>query len=225
MVNDLDVRRAPRGTRAAARLVDTLSRLDDRAERHYLEVKSSIGEGKAGYAKVAKFILGAANRMPEVAASAFEGYAVMVIGIDNGVICGVPPVEIKDFEEFIVRYIGPNGPGWDLVHVPVENSENSVLVFLVEPPEDGQDLFPCRKDGDNLHNGRIYIRADGQTREARADEIDKLLERGRRTVGIEPLFEVEVVGAAHRIDIDAEQTICAYLSRKRAMLLNALPKP
>src|SRR5690606_15388642 len=171
---ELDVSRAPLGLRAARQLVEAVAKLDDRAERHYLELKSSLGEGKTGIAKIAKFILGAANRMPETAAAAFEGYAVMIIGIADGDILGVPPIEIKDIEEIVVRYIGPSGPRWDLIHVPVADSDNSVLVVTVEPPEDGQELFPCRKDGDNLYNGRIYIRADGQTREARADEIDLL---------------------------------------------------
>lgn len=222
---DLDISKAPLGNRAARQLVEAVAKLDDRVERHYLELKSSLGEGKTGISKIAKFILGAANRMPETAATAFKGYAVMIIGVSKDSIHGIPPIEIKDIEEIVVRHIGPNGPKWDHIHVPVAYSENSVLVITVEPPEDGQELFPCRKDGDSLHNGRVYIRVEGQTREARADEIDMLLERGRRSAEIEPSFAVQIVGSVHRIDYDAERTVEEYVRRKRVKLLQALPAP
>jgi hypothetical protein len=65
---EIDLTRVPRGELAARVLVAALAQTDDRAERHFLEIKSSVDlKSKEGIAKVAKFILGAANRMPDVA--------------------------------------------------------------------------------------------------------------------------------------------------------------
>lgn len=220
-----DVSRAPHGLRAATALVAELAKLDDRFERHYIEIKSDIDPSKNELAKIAKFILGAANRMPDVAATAFEGYGVMVIGVTPGQITGVPKIEMLDIDKVVSAYIGPNGPTWDLIHVPVEGSTYTVLVILVDPPQDGQDAFVCRKEGDNLFNGRIYVRADGETREARADEIDKLLERGKRAIHAEIGFEVEILGHAYPVEIDEAKTLEAHLDSTTRLLLDALPQP
>ncbi len=66
------------------------------AERHYLELKSTLDlSQKKDIVKIAKFVLGAANRMPDVAASAFEGYGVMVIGVAEKTVTGIQPVEMR----------------------------------------------------------------------------------------------------------------------------------
>jgi hypothetical protein len=52
------------------------------AERHFIESKSDIDPtNKEGAAKVATFILGAANRDPERAKKYLEGHAVMILGV------------------------------------------------------------------------------------------------------------------------------------------------
>lgn len=101
--------------------------------------------------------------MPDVAATAFEGYGVMVIGVAPGHARDVPPIEVLEIDKIVSRYLGASGPRWDLVRVPVSDSENEVLVIVVDPPKDGQQPFPCRRDGDGLVDGRIHIRADGET--------------------------------------------------------------
>lgn len=220
-----DISRAPLGLRAASALVSELAKLDDRFERHYLEIKSDVDPSKNELAKIAKYVLGSANRMPEKAATAFEGYGVIIIGVAPGKITGVPPIEILDIDKVVSAYIGPHSPHWDLIHVPVEKSGNTVLVILVDPPQDGQDAFMCRKDGENLSNGRIYIRADGETREARAAEVDQVIARGKRSAATEVGFEVDVLGYAYPVEIDAQRTIEAYVTKTVAGLLGALPQP
>jgi len=220
-----DISRAPLGLRAASVLVTELSKLDDRFERHYLEIKSDIDPSKNELAKIAKYILGSANRMPEKSVTAFEGYGVMVIGVAPGKITGMPPIEILDIDKAVSTYIGPHGPHWDLIHVPVKDSTNTVLVILVDPPQNGQDAFVCRKDGDGLANGRIYIRADGETREARAHEVDQILDRGKRSAASEVGFEVEVLGHAYPVEIDKQRTIESHIAETVARLVGALPQP
>ena len=222
----IDTSRAPLGVRAALALVQAVAAGDDRVERHFLEVKGDLDLSKKNdIAKVAKFILGAANRLPAVASAAFEGYGVMIIGVAPGEIRGVPPIEVLDIDKIVSQYLGAAGPHWDLVRVPVKGSTSEVLVILVDPPRDGQDPFPCRKEGDNLFNGRIYVRADGETREAKAEELDLLLRRGKYQPAPEVAFEVEIVGLARPVQIDHEKTIEAYIARVTSRLLDALPKP
>lgn len=223
---EIDLTRAPLGVKAASALVAAVTASDDRVERHYLEVKSDLDlSQKNDIAKIAKFILGAANRLPSVASAAFEGYGVMVIGVAPGDARGVPPVEVLELDKVISQYLGASGPRWDVVRVPVSGSTHEVLVIVVDPPEDGQDPFLCRKEGENLYNGRVYVRADGETREAKAEELDLLLQRGKHQAAPDVSFEVDIAGMAYPVSIDDARTVDAYIAQTKQRLLTALPQP
>lgn len=225
-MRELDVARAPRGVLAAQELVAAVAELGDLAERHYLELKSTLDlSKKKDKEKVAKFILGAANRMPDVAATAFEGYGVMIIGVAQDAISGIPPIEMMEISKVIQKYVGAAGPRWDIVWVPVAGSSNQVLVVLVDPPKFGQRPFPCRATGDSLTDGRIYIRADGETREANADEFDLLIQRGEAGTKVEVDCAVEVIGEVASVVIDEASTVDEYLRKTCARLIDAVPGP
>lgn len=210
---------------AAASLIATVAELGDLAERHYLELKSSLDlSQKKDKEKIAKFILGAANRMPDVAQSAFEGVAVMVVGAAKGQVEGIPPVEMMDISKVVQKFLGANGPRWDVLWVPIEDSTNQVLVVLVDPPVVGQGPFPCRAHGDSLTDGRVYIRAEGETREASSDELDLLIERGKTASRLDLDFSVEVLGQIAAVECDDTSTMEKYLAGTRVELLGALPK-
>ncbi len=209
---------------AAQTLVAAVAEHGDLAERHYLELKSVLDlSTKKDKEKIAKFILGAANRMPDVAATAFQGYAVMIIGVSQGQIAGIPPVEMMEIAKVVQQYVGAAGPHWDVLWVPIDGSTNQVLLVLVDPPAVGQGPFPCRASGDSLTNGRIYIRADGATREANADEFDLLLKRGAALPKVEVDFAVEVLGELSTVVFDNSRTVEEYLDAIRARMLAALP--
>lgn len=224
----VDTSRVPRGEIAARTLVDAVVAGDDRLERHYLEIKGPLDlTTKKDQAKLVKFILGAANRMPDKAAAAFEGYAVMIIGATAGAAPGVPPVEALVIENAVRPFIGTDGPRWDLVRVPVAGG-NDVLLLLVDPPRVGQGPFFCLKDGEGLRDGGVYVRADGETREAKADEQKALQRReasGRPSVD----FGVSIAGQVERIGLDFETACNDYINSERIRLLDALapsrPKP
>ncbi|VEJ58647.1 hypothetical protein [Arachnia propionica] len=221
----IDLTRAPRGELAAAQLVAAVADTGDLAERHYLELKGPPDLAtKVSKSKVAKFILGAANRMPDRAAEAFEGYGVMIVGITKQGIEGIPPIEMLELSQVIQPFLGTAGPHWDIVRVPVEGSLNQVLVILVDPPQVGQPPFICRSNGEGLQSGRIYYRADGETREANADELDRLMERGAARPPAPVELDVAVVGTAVPLVVD-EQTVDNLVSKVRQNLLAALPKP
>lgn len=224
-MKELDISRAPRGVLAAQSLVAAVAKLGDLAERHYLELKSTLDlSQKKDKEKIAKFILGAANRMPDVAAPAFEGFGVMLIGVAKDEIVGIPPVEMFDISKIVQKYLGANGPRWDILWVPIQNSTNQVLMILVEPPLAGQGPFSCRAHGDSLTDGRIYIRADGETREATSGELDLLIERGKMKSKLDLDFSVEVLGQIAAVECDDVSTMEEYLAATRAKLLDALPE-
>lgn len=222
----IDVSRAPRGVIAATELVAAVAQIGDLAERHYLELKGPGDlNSKANKQKVAKFILGAANRMPDKAAEAFEGCAVMIIGITKVGVVGVPPIEMLELNKVVEQHLGPTGPRWDIVRVPVKDSGNEVLVIVVEPPQIGQPAWICRASGDGLADGRVYIRADGETREASSAEQDLLRERGATLAAGPVELDVRVVGEVTPILVDGARTRDEYIAITRTRLLDALPKP
>lgn len=221
----IDLSRAPRGELAAAQLVADVANIGDLAESHYLEVKGPPDLAtKVQKAKAAKFILGAANRLPDRAAEAFEGYGVMIVGITEQGIEGVPPIEMLSLSQVIQPFLGAAGPRWDVVRVPVEGSTHQVLVILVDPPQAGQPPFICRSNGEGLQDGRIYYRGDGETREASADELDLLMARGATSPPAPVELDVAVVGTAVPLIVD-EQTVNDLVTDVRQRLLAALPEP
>jgi len=222
----IDVTRAPRGELAAAQLVEQVAKVGDLAERHFLELKGpSDLTSKVDKQKVAKFILGAANRLSEKAAEAFEGCAVMIIGITANGIEGLPPIEMLELSKVVQPFLGAPGPRWDVFRVPVENSDRQVLVIIVEPPQAGQPAWICRASGDGLTDGRVYMRADGETREATSAEQDALRERAATTVAAPVELDVHVVGKVVPIVLDEESTLEEYIAATRRRLLAALPLP
>lgn len=226
MVEELDVSRAPRGVLAASELVEAVAKIGDLAERHFLELKGPPDlTSKTSKAKIAKFILGAANRMPDRASAAFEGCAVMIMGITADGIKGVPPIEMLELSKVIERFLGPNGPRWDIVRVPVPDTPNEVLVVVVEPPKLGQGPFPCRADGDGLSDGRFYVRADGATREVTSAEYDLLVERGNALSAIDVDFRVSIMGAVRPVTVDESATLESYIAHTRQELMAAIPVP
>lgn len=225
MTDELDTSRAPRGTIAAAKLVKAAAAIGDLSERHYLELKGPPDlRSKADKAKIAKFILGAANRMPERAANTFEGCAVMIIGITPEGVVGIPPVEMLELTQVIEPFLGPAGPRWDIQRVAVEGSPNEVLLVTVEPPQHGDPIFPCRANGEKLSDGRVYIRADGGTREANSAELDLLATRSSAISIADVDLEVKIVGDVEPVDLDASECLEDYINQERSRLLRAMPR-
>ncbi len=225
MAAGLDVARAPLGVLVAQELIGAVVELGDMAERHYLELKSTLDlTAKRDKEKIAKFILAAANRMPDLAATAFEGYGVMIVGVGSGIVTGIPQVEMMEISRVIQQYVGAAGPRWDVLWVPVNDSTNQVLVVLVNPPKLGDGPFPCRASGESLTDGRIYVRADGETREAKAEEVDLLIQRGNARESVPVDFGVEVLGDVARFELLDETSIDQYLTSVREGLESALTR-
>lgn len=203
----LDTRGIPLGERSLRGVLDHVIAVGDEAETPYLEVKSPLDmSSKATAAKIAKFLLGAANRRPHEAARHFQGYAVLVIGAQKDSAPGVPRgIEAHELEDRLRPYLGPQFPAFEFGRIGV-GSDREVLFVIAQPPEDGQTIFPCHKSfqsddrRDSLEDGTIYVRGTCNTRPARYGEVLALVERARGG-GKRPIdLEVQVIGGIHRVD-------------------------
>ena len=222
-MTDVDVSRVPRGEVAARQLVDAIAEQSDTVERHYLEVKSTVDlTTKTGQAKVAKFILGASNRLPGTAAQAFEGHAIMVVGVGENGAVGNPPIEMMELSRTIEPYLSVSGPKWDIQRVPVADGRE-VLLVIVDPPLQGDPIRICHKSGDGVTDGAVYFRADGETRTAKAQELELLVERSK--VGApEASLLVRAVGVATPVVCDEATTLEALIKTVVARQTDALSR-
>jgi hypothetical protein len=203
---NLDTNIVPLGERSWRKIIEYIEAVGDEAETPYLEVKSSLDfNSKSGIAKVAKFLLGTANRLPHEASRHFNGYAVLVIGAQKGSSLGIPRgVEAHDLENILRPYLGTQFPIFEFGRVTI-NSQNEVLFIIAQPPQDGQSIFPCHKDfqgekkQDTLENGAVYVRGASNTRRAHAGEILALVERAR-SEGKPPInLDIDILGPVHKV--------------------------
>ena len=164
-----DLTRFPSGEREWSEFISRVAASEDLAERHFIELKSDIDPtNKEGAAKVAKFILGAANRDPERTKKYLDGHAVMILGVAEADVRRLERFEAKDFVGAVQQYVGEPGPRWDFQRIRVDD-DRDVIVVTVDPPQAGDPIWPCCREGISLIDGRIYIRADGETRERRPE--------------------------------------------------------
>jgi hypothetical protein len=77
--------------------------------------------------------------------------------------------------------------------------DKDVLAVIVPHPGYGYGPFLCRKSGVDVEDGHLYIRVPGQTRQARAAEVEMLHTRERRSVAAATLT-VALTGEVTHID-------------------------
>ena len=204
----------PLGERSWHAILQHVMKVGDEAETSYLETKSTLDitttRGKAhankqAVAKIAKFLLGAANRLPKDASRHFQGHAVLVIGAEKGQALGVPRgIELHDLENSLRPYLGPKFPNFELGRITLSD-EREVLLIIAPPPKDGEQIYPCCKNyqpeerRDNLRDGAIYVRGSSNTREARHEEVLALLERSRSRKKSPIDLEVSLDGPIYRV--------------------------
>ena len=236
----MDTSRAPMGERQRRAILDAIRQDGDIHEKHFLEVKSTFDlDSMDDCAKVAKFILGAANRSVELANRAFGGYAVMVLGAEKGRVAGVPAgIEVLALDQKIAKYLGAESPQWDLERHPADETGAEALFIVVDPPKQGDQIFWCRKgyDGSNasttLRDGEIYVRTQGQTRKTQSADLDRLMARATQRTATLPEFEVSLDGHANLLlpsedfrDKIAEQRIQQAREKYVKVQSDSFPNP
>lgn len=174
-------------------LVQAVTKTDEHNEHTWIEWKSTLDLGdKSGHYHLAKHILGFANRPVSVAQVHAGGHGYVVVGAEPGSVAGITTVDQAVLVPQIVRYVGPI-PRWRAEYVLVDGQQ--VLVVIVDPPQQGDPIFPVRYQLDSHAKGTILVRRPGSTNRADEHEIDQLVARvrsgqGGLEIALEPLSPV-----------------------------------
>jgi hypothetical protein len=88
-----------------------------------------------GRLKTARAILSFANQMPDIAATACGGLAYVIIGAEPGGVDGVTVHDGADLDNWLIKYLGGDGPTWTPSYV--KHGDKDVLVIVVVAPRWG----------------------------------------------------------------------------------------
>ena len=147
-------------------------------EDFWLEQKSQIDPLRSpGIGKIAKCLIGMANRLPGVAARAMDGHGLMVCGLKDGHRIGVSRTEDHQLENALHPFLGDEGPVWSARRVPADQDDREVLILIVEPPRAGDPVHVSLRESDGIVDGGVYVRSRTETRPARGREHEALVER------------------------------------------------
>lgn len=127
--------------------------------------------------EMARFILGAANRDPDRAASDAEGTAYLVAGVEPGLIHGVKRLDVSAIEDAVSPFVGTDdeSPAWAVQYTSLDGRD--ILVVTVEAPRPGDPARTLRRDHKSFQAGYVFIRRPGQTRQANPSEVRMLGQR------------------------------------------------
>jgi len=148
-------------------------------ESHWLEWKSQADlADKAWLARVARFVLGVANRSRGSNPGPYEGRAFLLLGAEPGQVTGTSVVDPAVVTQGLQRFLGTPGPQYAIDYVATVGGA-IVAVVTVPPPPPGNRPYLARasfsREKEELREGRIYIRRAGVTAEATAGEVDEML--------------------------------------------------
>ena len=192
MTIDYDVRHLPGSLRDWTRLIQALGRVtDDTVEKSYLELKGPIDLATSeGRFALAKAVLAFANRDPEAAAPFFDGRALIVVGISEGVITGIARIGDHELLDALHAYLGDDdeSPRWKIERQRVDD-ENDVLIIVVDAPRAGDPFFTLRRELGNHLSGKIFTRPSTASVQADPAAIRML---SRRLLARQEEFAVEV---------------------------------
>ncbi|POH66090.1 MULTISPECIES: hypothetical protein [Cryobacterium] len=206
-------------------------------EQHFVEWKAtlSLGKtGKEGHFSIAKCVLAMANRPVESATNYFGGCGYMIIGAEPGQLHDIDVPDMADLEPWVQRYTGTNGPTWSGHPVRVDNA--TVLVIIVEPPHDGDPIFPLMrtwapddKAKKSHQAGTIFVRHQARSEPATPADLDALQQR-LLAAHTGPIRIDGVTAIANRADavqvVDIDETsLEAAVSAERDILVFPAEQP
>lgn len=163
-------------------------------ETDWIEWKTEADVGKKPWqARLARLVLGFANREPDAASRWCGGCAYVVVGASPGKLEGTPVHDIAKLDAWLSAYMGapPNAPEWSAAYVPID--EGTVLLITVEPPVWGYQIWTLQKDfpverGETpMRAGAIFVRRKGSTELANPVDVAMLTKRacaGTRRLGL-----------------------------------------
>jgi hypothetical protein len=221
----LDIRRidALRTDEELHALVIAVIGADEHDEGEAIEWKRDLDWGSARDAfAVGRAVLGMANRHPGRASSEFEGFGYLVVGADHDGVHGTSPGDPADYVRQVNKYVGgASGPRWQ--PRPLNVNGDTVVVVVVDPPRNGDPIWPLRYAYMHDHVGRVFVRHFGRTEVADDNDIDMLTRRAAATRSVRPDVAVEVAGDVPLRWLDrtsAAEEMIATIDAKFAELMN-----
>src|SRR6266851_334180 len=124
-------------------------------ETTWLEWKSQVDwDSSVDVAiKVARHVIGFANRDP-VDAQAFVGGEAYLVLLPDPAQPSRTRIDPADIENKVSPYLGTDGPQWYASHVDVNG--NASLVLTVAPPRAGDHIHTFRKRADKYPDGAVF---------------------------------------------------------------------
>lgn len=220
----MDTSRAVRTRAEQAALVEAVRDAPpDEQETNFLEWKGTLDiSSKEGRAKIAKAVLGFANRRPDVAVRACGCCAFLLVGVEPGTVAGVEPVDAAKLESGLAPYVGV-GVQWRADYVEVDGRK--VLIVTVEPPQWGDPIHPVRKgflansDEALLREGSVFVRHQASTDPAKPADIDDLSRRAARRTENDLAIDVRWRDESPLRRVDSRQdSIAAFVSERQNAL-------
>lgn len=184
---------------------------------------------KADQFKVAKMILGLANRTVADAHRFVEGFGYVIVGMEPGRIEGTAQLDAADVDSRLAKYLGSQGLGWDLGYHTLE--ESSVMLITVRPPRAGDRIFTLQKSfhseerGQGFEAGAIFVRSQTKTKPASPEQIETLTKRALDgATGPDAEIEIECLRGVVRVK-NVQGFKDAWIKAEEHRLLDPLPKP
>ena len=173
---NVDSSRALRSPKELADLVQAVLTASANDETTWIEWKNGLVlVDRDARVKLARHILGMANRPVDEASRQAGGCGYIVIGAEPANCGGVTEIDPADLDGGLRPYIGSDGPRWSPHYV---NSQGkSVLVITVDPPRRGDRAFTLQKAYENYYAGQIFVRRPGRTISAEPGDIRALEDR------------------------------------------------
>jgi hypothetical protein len=109
------------------------------------------------------------------------GQAFLLVGAEPRNLVGTPRRDPAKLEDWLVPYLGHDGPVWDAHHVDVSGTE--VLLFEIQPPREGDPIHTLRKRFDKWAEGTIFVRHKGKTDPATSVDVKRLSSRAAAQIG------------------------------------------
>jgi hypothetical protein len=220
----IDTSHALRGTADLRLLVNAVVAATDHDESDWIEWKSDLDlTTKDGCFQIARAVLAMANRLPERAKTTCEGLGFIVVGVAPGNLCGIRSVDPARLDQLIEPYLGSvDGPRWTPTFL--QDGGSTVLVVTIEAPQPGDRIFTLRKEFGGNRSGTVFVRKQGRTVPADAEDLDGLQRRltaAPRSSGAS--LAVRAVGDVPLSWIDPEATrptIERWANRRRDDLIS-----
>lgn len=230
MALDFDTSHRPRRPADWDELLEAIYSATPADESHALEWKGDVDlTSKQEVARsVAREILGLANRLVAVARDRFDGWAILVLGVEPAHVYPVAVLDSSTLHPQVTAYIGADGPGWDMRYVQFRG--HPVLVIEVAPPAAGDRIFALRKpipaEGKYrtaYGQGTVFVRHQANTDIAGQADFDALAiraQRGAAADGLEVTVSCEpAIATAYRWDVDRLES---WLDGRRQSLMNTI---